>query len=65
MGPALLIRYHRHQFWPGGLSLLNRSSIDASQLPEAGKITDPYLLERDQDSAPLRSSWATRTSRPP
>jgi hypothetical protein len=49
MGPALLIRYHRHQFWPGGLSLLNRSGIDASQLPEAGKITDPYLLERDQD----------------
>jgi integrase len=23
--------------------------MDASQLPEPGQITDPYLLERDQD----------------
>jgi hypothetical protein len=30
MGPELLIRYHRHQFWPGGLSLLNLCGIDAS-----------------------------------
>jgi hypothetical protein len=35
-GPALLIRYHRHQFWPGGLSLLNQCGIDASRQLEAG-----------------------------
>ena len=49
MGPALLIRHPMHQFWPDGLSLHNQSGIDASRLPEAGQITDSYLLERDQD----------------
>ncbi len=48
-GPALLIRHPMHQFWPGGLSLLNQCGMDASQLLEPGQITDPYLLERDQD----------------
>ena len=49
MGPALLIRHPMHQFWPGGLCLLHQSGIDASELLEAGQITDTYLLERDQD----------------
>jgi integrase len=49
MGPALLIRQPRHQFWPGGLSVLHQSGIDASRLLEAGQITDTYLLEREQD----------------
>jgi hypothetical protein len=49
MGPALLIRHPRHQFWPGGLSLLNQCGMDASRQLEAGKITDTYLLEQDQD----------------
>jgi hypothetical protein len=49
MGPALLIRHPRHQFWPGGLSQLHQSGIDAFLLLEAGQITDTYLLERDQD----------------
>ena len=48
-GPALLIRHPRHQFWPGGLSVLHQSGIDASRLLEAGQITDTYLLEREQD----------------
>jgi hypothetical protein len=29
MGPALLGQYPMHQFWPDGLSLLNKSGIDA------------------------------------
>lgn len=49
MGPALLNRQPRHQFWPDGLSLRHQNCIDASQLLEAGQITDSYLLERDQD----------------
>jgi integrase len=49
MGPALLNRHPRHQFWPDGLSLLDQSGIDASRLLEAGQITDSYLLVRDQD----------------
>jgi hypothetical protein len=36
MGPALLIRHPRHKFWPGGLSLLDQSGIDAFRLLEAG-----------------------------
>ena len=28
MGPALLIRHPRHQFWPDGLSLYNQKGID-------------------------------------
>jgi hypothetical protein len=67
MGPALLIRHPRHQFWPDGLSLLDQSGIDASRLPEAGQITDTHLLERDQDfrTIQVRSCRATRTSLPP
>ena len=42
MGPALLIRHPRHQFWPDGLSLLHQKGIDASRLLEAGQITDTY-----------------------
>ena len=49
MGPALLNRHPRHQFWPHGLSLHNQSGIDASELLEAGQITDTHLLECDQD----------------
>ena len=49
MGPALLLRHPRHQFWPDGLSLYNQKGIDASRLLEAGQITNTYLLERDQD----------------
>jgi integrase len=49
MGPALLIRHPMHQFWAGGLSLLNQSGIDASRLLDAGQITDTYLLVRDQE----------------
>jgi len=49
MGPALLNRHPMHQFWAGGLSLLNQCGFDASRLLEAGQITDSYLLERDQD----------------
>jgi hypothetical protein len=29
MGPALLGHHSMHQFWPDGLSLLNKSDIDA------------------------------------
>jgi hypothetical protein len=29
MGPALLGHNPMHQFWPDGLSLLNKSGIDA------------------------------------
>lgn len=49
MGPALLLRHPVHQYWPGGLSVLNQKGIDASRLLEAGQITNTYLLERDQD----------------
>jgi len=49
MGPALLNRHPRHQFWPHGLSLHNQSGIDASRLLDAGQITDTYLLVRDQE----------------
>lgn len=40
MGPALLIPYHRHQFWPGGHSLLDQRGINASRLLEAGQIVN-------------------------
>jgi len=49
MGPALLIRHPRHQFCPGGLSMLHQKGIDAFLLVEVGQITDTYLLDRDQD----------------
>jgi hypothetical protein len=29
MGPALLFRHPRHQFWPDGHSVLNQKGIDA------------------------------------
>ena len=38
MGPALLIRHPRHQFWPDGLSLLDQSGIDAWSGPGLRKL---------------------------
>ena len=49
MGPALMLRHPRHQFWRDGLSVLHQKGIDASRLLEAGQITNTYLVERDQD----------------
>ena len=33
-----------HQFWPGGISLMDARYIDASRLLSSAQITDSYLL---------------------
>lgn len=41
---AGLREHPRPQFWPDEISLLDPARVEVSRLPEAGQVTDSYLL---------------------